>query len=271
MSSRRRVLARKDLRLRDRRSCATLARGRVVSYSAHTTMSLIAGTRLGPYEIVAPLGAGGMGEVYRARDARLGRDVAVKVLPAVVRQPTPSGCAASSRRRGPPRALNHPNILAVYDIGTHEGAPYVVSELLEGETLRERLGSARAPARKAVEYASQIAHGPRRRARQGHRPPRPQAGEPLRHARRPREDPRLRPRQADAGRPSPSRPRRRSPTHGAADRAPARCSARSATCRPSRCAARPPTTAPTSSPSASCSTRCSPAGARSRATRRSRR
>src|ERR687885_89404 len=99
-------------------------------------MTIAAGTRLGPYEILAPLGAGGMGEVYRARDTRLSREVAVKVLPAAysadaerLRRFEQEACAAG--------ALNHPNILVVHDIGAHDGSPYVVSELLEGETLRE--------------------------------------------------------------------------------------------------------------------------------------
>src|SRR5713101_6852382 len=103
-------------------------------------MTLTSGTHLGPYEIVSPLGAGGMGEVYRARDTRLGRDVAVKVLPSSfsadaqrLHRFQQEACAAG--------ALNHPNILIVHDIGTHDGAPYVVSELLEGQTLRERLGA----------------------------------------------------------------------------------------------------------------------------------
>src|ERR1700689_2183481 len=96
------------------------------------------GTRLGPYEVLSMIGAGGMGEVYRARDTRLHRDVAVKVLPQ-------SFAADQERlRRFTLEAqsagrLNHPNILAIYDIGTHEGLPYIVSELLEGETLRKRL------------------------------------------------------------------------------------------------------------------------------------
>src|SRR6476659_3939983 len=98
-------------------------------------MTLPAGTRLGPYEILALVGAGGMGEVYRAKDPRLGRDVAIKVLPASFSQD------ADRLRRFEQEAraagvLNHPNITAVYDIGTDEGAPYVFQELLEGETLR---------------------------------------------------------------------------------------------------------------------------------------
>lgn len=98
-------------------------------------MSLSPGNRLGPYEILAPLGAGGMGEVYRARDERLKREVAIKVLPASF------SADADRLRRFEQEAqaagsLNHPNILAIYDVGTHDGNPYVVSELLEGETLR---------------------------------------------------------------------------------------------------------------------------------------
>ena len=121
-------------------------------------MTLEAGTHLGPYEILAPLGAGGMGEVYRARDPRLGREVAVKVLPALMSDD------ADRLRRFEQEAraagvLNHPNITAVHDIGTHDGAPYVVQELLEGETLRAELASGRFSARKAIDHALQIAHG----------------------------------------------------------------------------------------------------------------
>jgi eukaryotic-like serine/threonine-protein kinase len=107
-----------------------------------------------------------MGEVYRARDTRLGREVAVKVLPAAfsadadrLRRFEQEARAAS--------ALNHPNILAIFDVGTHDGAPYVVSELLEGQTLRERLSGAALSARKAVDYGIQIAGGWRRRTRRG--------------------------------------------------------------------------------------------------------
>jgi eukaryotic-like serine/threonine-protein kinase len=121
-------------------------------------MPLAPGTTLGPYTVVGPLGAGGMGEVYRARDARLQRDVAVKVLPA-------SFVADGERlRRFEQEAratgqLNHPNIVQVYDIGTHGGAPYVVEELLEGDTLRARLAVGPLPARKAIDCARQIALG----------------------------------------------------------------------------------------------------------------
>ncbi|MGC1107878.1 MAG: protein kinase [Candidatus Acidiferrales bacterium] len=121
-------------------------------------MSLGSGAKLGPYEIVAPLGAGGMGEVYRARDTRLNRDVALKVLPEVfardaerLRRFEQEAKAAS--------ALNHPNILAIYDIGTHDDAPFIVTELLEGETLRERLRNGPLPVRKALDIAMQSASG----------------------------------------------------------------------------------------------------------------
>src|SRR5512141_884559 len=121
-------------------------------------MTLSAGSRLGPYEILGQIGAGGMGEVYRAKDARLGRDVAIKVLPASFSDD------ADRLRRFEQEAraagvLNHPNITAVYDIGTHEGAPYVVQELLEGETLRQELAGGRLSPRKAIEHGTQIAQG----------------------------------------------------------------------------------------------------------------
>src|SRR4026209_1314272 len=113
---------------------------------------LSAGARLGPYEILSPLGAGGMGEVYRARDPRLGRDVAIKVLPALV-SADPDRLRRFQQEERATAALNHPNILAVYDIGVHDGVPYVVSELLDGQTLREQLSVGPLSARKAVDYA----------------------------------------------------------------------------------------------------------------------
>jgi eukaryotic-like serine/threonine-protein kinase len=121
-------------------------------------MPLSAGTRLGPYEVLAHVGAGGMGEVYRARDARLGREVALKILPAAfasdpdrVRRFEQEGRAAA--------ALNHPNIVVIYDVGSQDGVFYVATELLEGETLRERLAGPVLPVRKAIEYGIQIARG----------------------------------------------------------------------------------------------------------------
>ena len=119
---------------------------------------LAIGARIGPYEIVGWLGAGGMGDVYRARDARLGRDVAVKVIA----QTFASDVSRVHRFEQEARAagqLNHPNILAVHDAGTHDGAPYIVAELLEGESLRSRLQGGVLPPRKAIEYARQTAEG----------------------------------------------------------------------------------------------------------------
>src|SRR5438046_9618005 len=101
-------------------------------------VSLSPGARLGAYEIVAPLGAGGMGEVYRARDTRLGRDVAVKVLREAVANGTV--WKRFEREARAASALNHPNICAVYDVGEAEGRPYLVMELLEGQTVREYAG-----------------------------------------------------------------------------------------------------------------------------------
>ena len=121
-------------------------------------MALAAGTKVGPYEVTAPLGAGGMGEVYRARDARLSRDVAIKVLPESL-SAEPDRLRRFEQEARATGALNHPNILQVHDIGTHEGAPYVVSELLEGETLRDRIGGTPLPTRKAIDFATQIAKG----------------------------------------------------------------------------------------------------------------
>jgi eukaryotic-like serine/threonine-protein kinase len=121
-------------------------------------MTLTSGTKIGPYEIVSPLGAGGMGDVYRARDPRLGRDVAIKVLPQSLAQD------ADRLRRFEQEArtiatLNHPNILGIHDIGTHDGAPFLVSELLEGTTLREKLETGPLPIRRAIEYALGLAQG----------------------------------------------------------------------------------------------------------------
>lgn len=119
---------------------------------------LAAGTRIGPYEILSAIGAGGMGEVYRARDPRLKRDVAIKVLPPSFSS-DPQRLQRFEQEAHATAALNHPNILAVHDIGQHDGTPYIVSELLEGETLREKLRGGPEPVRKAIEYAQQIARG----------------------------------------------------------------------------------------------------------------
>jgi hypothetical protein len=121
-------------------------------------MNPLIGTRLGPYEIVAAIGAGGMGEVYRARDTRLGRDVAVKVLPAALAA-DPDALARFEREARAVAAINHPNILALHDIGTDNGIAHAVMELLEGETLRKRLASGPPPPRKALEWAVQLTLG----------------------------------------------------------------------------------------------------------------
>jgi len=117
-----------------------------------------ASTRLGPYEILASLGAGGMGEVYRARDARLGREVAVKVLPASVAR-DPARIARFEREAKALAALSHPSILSVFDTGRQDDVTYVVTELLEGEALRERVARERLPWRRAVEIGAGVADG----------------------------------------------------------------------------------------------------------------
>jgi Tol biopolymer transport system component len=116
------------------------------------------GTPIGPYEIVGWLGAGGMGEVYRARDPRLDRDVAIKLIPETFAT-DPSRVQRFEQEARAAGQLNHPNILAVYDVGVHDGTPYIVSELLQGDSLRSRLHGGALPPRKAVDYARQMADG----------------------------------------------------------------------------------------------------------------
>jgi serine/threonine protein kinase/Tol biopolymer transport system component len=121
-------------------------------------MTLASGTKLGRYEIRSKIGEGGMGEVYRARDEKLNRDVAIKVLPASLSQDE-DRLRRFEQEAQAAGALNHPNILAVHDVGTHDGSPYIVSELLAGEELREQLNDGSLPQRKALDYAQQIAQG----------------------------------------------------------------------------------------------------------------
>ncbi len=121
-------------------------------------MPLAPGTRLGPYEILSQLGAGGMGEVYRARDSRLERDVAIKVLPAHLAK-DPEALARFEREAKAVAALSHPNILAIHDFGHDQGLSYAVTELLEGETIRGRLAESPIPWRKAVEIGVAVAEG----------------------------------------------------------------------------------------------------------------
>src|SRR5579859_2481069 len=113
---------------------------------------------LGPYELLAPLGAGGMGEVFRARDTRLKREVAIKVLPKAFAS-DPDRLRRFEQESKTLAALNHPNILTIHDAGVQDGVPYLVSELLEGKTLREELNSGALSLRKSIDYALQIAQG----------------------------------------------------------------------------------------------------------------
>jgi len=121
-------------------------------------LTLSPGTRLGSYEIVSPIGAGGMGEVYRARDEKLGREIAVKVLPENLASDA-EAVARFEREAFAVAALSHPNILSIFDFGSEGGISFVVTELLEGETLREKLAAGPLPVRRAADYATQIAEG----------------------------------------------------------------------------------------------------------------
>jgi serine/threonine protein kinase len=157
-------------------------------------MPLTAGTKLDGYEVLGLLGAGGMGEVYRARDSVLKREVAIKVLPPVVSRDA-DRLRRFEQEAESAAALNHPNILAVYQLGTFQGAPYLVSELLEGHTLRELLQRGPIPIRKAIDYGAQIARGLAAAHDKGivHRDLKPVC-----HQRWPRQDPRFRTGEADA-------------------------------------------------------------------------
>src|SRR6266478_2194647 len=129
-------------------------------------MALTSGKRLGPYEIVQPLGAGGMGEVYRARDTRLSRDVAIKVLPAHLS----SNAEAKQRLEREAHAisaLNHPNICTLYDVGHQNGTDYLVMEYLEGVTLADRLSGGPLPVAQVLKYGVEICEGLERAHRTG--------------------------------------------------------------------------------------------------------
>jgi len=121
-------------------------------------LGLTAGTRLGPYEILSPIGAGGMGEVYRARDTKLDREVAVKILPTALSGDA-DALARFEREAKAVAAMNHPNILGIYDFGRDGETAYAVMELLDGQTLRDRLEAGAIPVRKSVDYAHQISVG----------------------------------------------------------------------------------------------------------------
>src|ERR1700680_3365977 len=121
-------------------------------------MALPSGAKLGPYEIQSPLGAGGMGEVYRARDSRLGRDVALKILPSEVAD-DPSRRQRFETEARAVAALNHPNIVAIYDVPLEDRTAFIVSELVQGETLRNAIQRGPLPWRKVLDIAVQIADG----------------------------------------------------------------------------------------------------------------
>src|SRR6266542_5431765 len=121
-------------------------------------MTAVAGARLGPYEILSPLGAGGMGEVYRARDARLGREVAIKVLPAEFSSDA-SRLKRFEREARSASALNHPNIVTIHEVGRSDSTSFIVMELVDGKTLRELLYAGPLPLRKLLSIAAQVADG----------------------------------------------------------------------------------------------------------------
>ncbi|MCI0446198.1 serine/threonine protein kinase, partial [bacterium] len=122
------------------------------------TMPLAAGQKLGPYEISAPLGAGGMGEVYRARDTRLGREVAIKILPAEFSS-NQNRLERFEQEARAASALNHPNIITVHDVGAHNGASYIAMEFIDGKSLREMLQAGALPIKRTVSLAAQVADG----------------------------------------------------------------------------------------------------------------
>ena len=121
-------------------------------------MNLQAGAQLGSYEIVSPLGAGGMGEVYKARDLKLGREVAIKVLPQEMASDS-SRLRRFEQEARAASALNHPNIVTIYEIGEHEGTPYIAMEYVDCQTLREILAGGPLPNDKIIRYATQLAEG----------------------------------------------------------------------------------------------------------------
>jgi len=205
-----------------------------------------------------------MGEVYRAHDPRLGRDVAIKILPAIVSTDSERLRRFEQEARAA-AALNHPNILAVHDIGSENGSPYIVSELLEGESLRDRLNSGAVPVRKAVEYAVAIARGLAAAHEKGiiHRDLKPENLFITADGRVKILDFGL----AKLAQAEPAPGSGSLMPTSAGGTTPDWFSEPSAICRPSRCAARPRINGRTSSRSARFCTRCWPAGARSTARR----
>ena len=157
-------------------------------------MPIRPGSRLGAYEILGPLGAGGMGEVWRARDTRLQREVALKILPEAFAQDA-DRLARFTREAHVLASLNHPNIAAIYSFEEIDGVRFLVLELVSGETLKQRIARAPVPAERGAALRAADRRRARGRARQGHPPPRPQARERQRDARGQGQAPRLRPRE----------------------------------------------------------------------------
>ena len=162
-------------------------------------MSLAPGARLGSYEIVALIGAGGMGEVYRARDGKLTRDVALKILPPLFAH-DPERLARFSREANLLATLNHPNIAAIYGFESSDHSPALVLEMVEGPTLADRIERGPIPLDDALAHRPADCRCARSRARTGHRPPRPQAGEHQGSRRRDRQGARLRAGEGDGRR-----------------------------------------------------------------------
>ena len=159
-------------------------------------MPLTAGTKLGTYEIVAPLGVGGMGEVYRAKDLELGRDVAIKVLRKEIAS-EPDALKRFEREARTASALNHPNITTIHHIGEHEGTRYIAMELVEGKTLRELLSEGPLATKKTLDVRDAGCRGPGQGSRRRHRPPGSEARELDGNRGRARKNPGLWTRQAD--------------------------------------------------------------------------
>jgi eukaryotic-like serine/threonine-protein kinase len=155
-------------------------------------MTLTSGIRLGPYAIVAPLGAVGMGEVYRAKDTRLAREVAVKVLPESLASDQ-ERLRRFEKEAKSASALNHPNFVTIHNIGSESGVSYIAMELVDGMTLREQLASGPLPIKKLLQIAPQIAEGPRQGARGRDRSSGSEARERDGEEGRARQDPGLRP------------------------------------------------------------------------------
>ena len=230
-------------------------------------MTLPVGSRLGSYEILARLGAGGMGEVYRVRDSRLHRELAIKVLPASVAKDADFLARFQSEARAA-SALNHPNIITIHDIGSVEDVSYIVMELVHGKTVRELLDAGAPPLRKTLRIAAQVAEGLAAAHARGivHRDLKP---ENLMVSR----DGVVKILDFGLAKTTPlyARPGEETGSYEAVATQPEACSGRSGTCPPSRPRGARSIFGPTSSPSARSSTRCSPASAPGRGARRPRR